>query len=449
MRSALRLLALTSLAAAAAGVACSVDTEGTGEPAPTGGDDAGSDVTTGGPDGAVTDDGGGGDTAQPPVDAGPDTATTNCKAANCALSIAAGPAHTCAILGDRTVKCWGENIHGELGSGTQDGGNVLPQMNATPTLVQGIAGAASISLGGTLGIKAFSCALLGGGSVRCWGANDLGQLGAKTDASVSLDAVTVSADAAATQIDVGLRHGCMLDSAGALRCWGLNFFGERGNPELSAWSLPTDAGLASVSAGHGTTFVRTTDGKLICMGTNANGECRPGSDAGTVGPGLVDAGGFVEDISASVNFACATLTGNATSCWGSTGNSRLGTGGTPGATALPGSPLFSPGFAPTRVAAGGAHACAIMSDRGVSCWGSNTRGQAGDFSGKDPVTTPSGVGGLGKVVQLALGGGHSCALTEDGDVYCWGVNNRGQLALPTPDGSVDNASHPDPVKVPL
>ena len=90
-----------------------------------------------------------------------------------------------------------------------------------------------------------------------------------------------------------------------------------------------------------------------------------------------------------------------------------------------------------------------MADRGVNCWGFNNLGQAGDFTGKDPVTTPSGVGGLAKVVQLTLGSSHSCALNEDGDVYCWGANNRGQLALPSPDGSVDNASHPDPVKVPL
>ncbi|MBK6692069.1 MAG: hypothetical protein IPG50_07685 [Myxococcales bacterium] len=440
---------MAGLATAAGAAACSVDTEGTGDPAPTGGDDAGGDVTTGGPDGAVTDDGGGGDTALPPVDAGPDTATTNCKAANCALSIAAGPAHTCAILGDRTVKCWGDNIHGELGSGTQDGGNVSPQMNATPMLVSGIAGATSISLGGTLGIKAFSCALVGGGSVRCWGANDLGQLGAKTDAAVSVDAVTVGADAAATQIDVGLRHGCMVDSAGALRCWGLNFFGERGNPELSAWpSRPTRVGLDLRRARNN---LRASDGRQSDL-HGCQRQRRGSAEEATLEPldqASVDAGGLVEDISASVTFTCATLTGNVTSCWGSTGNSRLGRGAAAGATAQPGSPLFSPGFDPTRVATGGAHACAIMTDRGVSCWGSNTRGQAGDFSGKDPVTTPSGVGGLGKVVQLALGGGHSCALTEDGDVYCWGVNNRGQLALPSPDGSVDNASHPDPVKVPL
>lgn len=445
MRSALRLLALTSLAAAAAGVACSVDTEGTGEPAPTGGDDAGSDVTTGGPDGAVTDDGGGGDTAQPPVDAGPDTATTNCKAANCALSIAAGLNHTCVVLGDRTVKCWGDNSQGQLGFGVTDGGSASPSLVAVPTAAAGISNAVSVGAGGSAGTTSFSCALLAGGVVQCWGSNNAGQLGAAS-ANVSVSAVTVALDASAKAVDLGAAHACAIDESDGVRCWGSNAYGERGIPAFVRLALPLDAGVTSVAAGLGVTCA-VGGGSLVCVGANQSRQAAPQSDAAVAPPSVVEAGAASTRASAGREFTCADISGGV-ACWGSNSSNRLGRA-LPALAYPPASPTFVEGVAAVSVTAGDYHACAIMEDRGVNCWGANNRGQSGDFTGKATVTTPAGVGGVSKVVQLAIGGEHSCALNEDGDVYCWGANNRGQLALPTPDGSVDNASHPDPVKVPL
>jgi alpha-tubulin suppressor-like RCC1 family protein len=421
---------------------CSNDDDGTGQPITA--TDSGNDVTN--PDVNVAAETGGGDQISPDadLDAGP-----KCKTATCALSIAAGPYHTCVILGDHTVKCWGDNPHGELGSGELEGGVVNPKTSLAPALVANLNDALAISAGGEPGTTGYTCVIQTGGAVRCWGSNNLGQLGGGADASISPTGGVIVADAAATAIDLGYRHACMLDTTGALRCWGgTNSFGERGNPQLSVIALPTDGGLTGVSTGNFSTCVVTDKGEVICFGANGGGQVNPYQDASPSAPKLIDAGGPANAVSAANLFTCASLDGGA-SCWGINTSSQLGrTGAFP--FNPPGSPEFALGIAPVSVVGGGTHACAIMEDRGVDCWGANSKGQAGDFTLKATVTAPNGVGGVSKVVQLALGYEHSCALTDDGDIYCWGSNAKGQLGPnANVDGSIDTTPHPDPVKIPL
>lgn len=430
----------------AAAVACS-SSEETPETPPDTTNEAGADVVA--PPDAPTGDVAQGDQFVPgdgAVDAGP-----KCKTATCALAIGAGPYHTCAVLGDHTVKCWGENTYAELGSGTVAAGNkVTPASSTTPLAVPNLNDAIAIAGGGEASGSAFTCALRAGGAIQCWGSNAYGQLGGVTDASVSPGGALVDADAAAATIDLGYRHGCMVDTAGALRCWGANNYGERGTPPLSAIALPIEAGVAAVSAGFFSTCAVSTTGEIVCFGNNGNGQVNPASVAASSGPNVIDAGASASasGVSAGQLFVCATLDA-AASCWGINTGSQLGRTGL-FATNPPGSPQFTAGLTPISVTAGGLHACAIMADRGVSCWGNNGRGQAGDFTGKTTVATPGGVGGVGNVVQLSLGYEHSCALTEDGDIYCWGSNTKGQLGPNgDADGGVDTASHPDPVKIPL
>lgn len=377
------------------------------------------------------------------VDAGP-----KCKTASCALSLAAAPYSTCALLGDHTVKCWGENLYGQLGVGEIEGGAVNPPLSAAPLSIVGLTDAVAIAGGGQAGGSAFMCTIQIDGSVRCWGSNAQGQLGGASDAAVSVTGGTIQLDASAAQLDLGMRHGCVIDTAGSLRCWGDPAYGERGAVPFSAMPLPTDAGLSSLSLGFFASCVTTTRGEVICLGYNVNGQANPYTAAASVPATVVDAGAFATGVSQGQGFTCAMSDGGI-SCWGNNTGGQLGHAGAT-ATNLPASPSFAAGLAPVQAVLGDAHGCAIMADRGVDCWGSNSKGQAGDFSGKTTVNPPGGVGGISNVVGLALGHEHSCSVNEDGDVYCWGSNTKGQLGpSASSDGGPDNSTHPDPVKIPL
>src|SRR5688572_7054663 len=83
-----------------------------------------------------------------------------------------------------------------------------------------------------------------------------------------------------------------------------------------------------------------------------------------------------------------------------------------------------------RIAPGHTHACALIDDGTVRCWGANDDGRLGDGT-KDRRATPGpGLVGVADVVQLATGTDHSCAVTENGSVWCWGSNDHGQLGVP-------------------
>src|SRR2546430_10538083 len=86
-----------------------------------------------------------------------------------ATAVTGGGFHTCALLQDGSVRCWGQNDYGQLGNGTVSSAQVS---NATPVEVIGITTATAVTAGGY-----HACALLQNGSVRCWGQNDYGQLG--------------------------------------------------------------------------------------------------------------------------------------------------------------------------------------------------------------------------------------------------------------------------------
>jgi hypothetical protein len=120
------------------------------------------------------------------------------------------------------------------------------------------------------------------------------------------------------------------------------------------------------------------------------------------------------------------------SCWGKNANGQLGDGtrvNRPLAAATQGFPAQVEPM--TYIAAGGAHACAIVKDGSLRCWGSNESGQLGDGT-NTPRTTPTAAMGLSAVAQVVAGAAHTCALLEPGSagkgsVVCWGANANGQL----------------------
>ena len=132
----------------------------------------------------------------------------------------------------------------------------------------------------------------------------------------------------------------------------------------------------------------------------------------------------IADISAGTNHACALLTDGAVACWGSNFTGALGTGDRytrviPRLVDLP--------LPATAVAAGGEHTCALLVDGTVACWGRNWEAELGTGSDSEPVTVPVPVEGLDSVVEIGAGQDHTCALRSDATAWCWGNGGNGQI----------------------
>jgi len=352
--------------------------------------------------------GGGQDGSGHPDDIGDDEKPSDVPAidvSNEAIAVTTGNNHSCALLDDGTVRCWGHGAYGELGYGSN--GSIGRDNSAGSGGAVALGGpAVAISAGGD-----DTCAVLGTGEVRCWGSGAFGELGGGNTDDVGLsnkpvDVPVVSLGAGRTAISVtaGTDHTCALLDNGTLRCWG--------------------AGV---------------DGRLGYGNMDNIGDDELPSDA----PGLVDVGGSVVAVSAGGSQTCARLGDGTIHCWGAGARGQLGYGDTKNVgdgvngDATPASAgAVDTGATPEvrQVAAGTAHTCALASDGTVRCWGHGSSGQLGygntNDVGNSPNDLPSAVGTVdvgGSVKAIAAGGDHTCALRADGQVYCWGDGEHGEL----------------------
>jgi alpha-tubulin suppressor-like RCC1 family protein len=359
-----------------------------------------------------------------------------------AVAIAAGGAHTCAVLSGGGVQCWGANFVGQLGTGTDTGPELCGDFpcRTTPVPVSGLSNAMAIAAGG-----AHTCAVLSDGRVQCWGANDIGQLGIGTDTGPELCGdfgpcstipVSVSGLSTATAIAAG-GATCALLSNGRVQCWGSNSRGELGNGTTVSSSLPVAVSsittAVAVAAGGGHTCAVLSGGGVQCWGSNGAGELGtgtttgpescPSADACSTTPVAVAGITTAVAVAAGLDHTCAVLSGGGVQCWGQNGSGQLGIG----TTVFFSSPVTVSGITTAvEVGAGFTQTCAVLSGGGLQCWGSNSSGQLGNGTTVSS-STPVAVSGITTAVTVAAGGGHTCALLADGQVQCWGANSVGQL----------------------
>jgi alpha-tubulin suppressor-like RCC1 family protein len=334
------------------------------------------------------------------------------------VAIAAGALHTCALLAGGTARCWGDNGNGQLGDGTRTGRD-------TPGVVAGIENAIAISAG-----FRHSCALIADGTVRCWGENSQGQLGDGTTTE-RLSPVSVIGLAGAVAISAGLnRTTCALLADGTARCWGENFMGPIGDGTTDDRHAPVPVrGLTNaVAIGQGGlhTCALLADGTARCWGFNDSGQLGDGSLATrlTAVPVIALTGGAA--IAAGVQHTCVLLASGEVVCWGRNLEGQLGND-TRLSSASPTAAAGGGGSVSGRaIAAGRIHTCALRANGAVACWGKNDLGQLGDGTTTDR-RTPVAVSRISNAVAIAAGVFHTCALLADGVARCWGDNRNGQL----------------------
>ena len=255
------------------------------------------------------------------------------------------------------------------------------------------------------------------------------EIGTEAAVDVALEVPDVPGDMA--DVAVGDNHSCALDTKGNVRCWGANGRGQLGRttPPSSNRPLLVEgvSGATRVVAGGSFTCVLIA-GEVWCWGQNASGELGDGSSVfQRAAPAKVAGLANVVAIGAGREHACAVLVDGSVRCWGSNSFGKLGggtIGGTAGVTTVSGlSDVLS-------VAPGGAHTCARRKDGGVACWGQGGYGQLGNGTSSPDAPTPGAVPTLSGIVALASGYWWSCAAANDGTVFCWGANWFGQLGAP-------------------
>lgn len=338
------------------------------------------------------------------------------------LSIAAGGGHTCAVINDGTVRCWGNNRDGRMGNGT-----ITEEMGVV-VQVAGIKSARKIALG-----LRFSCASLAEGTVACWGDNEHGQLGNGTTKK-ALVPVVVTALHTATDVTAGFDHACALLKDGSISCWGRNDRGQLGNATQIASSIPVPVkGIATAIAlttGQGHTCALLRVGTVRCWGSNGLGELGVGTNTDALVPVDVTDLRSVTAIGLGNGFSCAVLADGRVKCWGENNIGQLGNGTRENSRV----PVETTGITSAQKVDGGSlHACALLREGTVKCWGFNHAGQLGNGTQADldrpvheqGIPTPVEVIGLRSARDVTTGLMHSCALEGTTMVKCWGGNYNG------------------------
>ena len=348
-----------------------------------------------------------------------------------AVEIATGFFHGCAALVDGTIRCWGDNTYGQHGDGSTGQVGIVSVVGINGTFLgRGVAAG-----------NQFTCGRRGTGAAACWGAGAQGQLGDSVKAS-STNPVTVTGLAGTIAVSAGnSAHACALDAGGAARCWGDNSRGQLGNGTALSGSQPVlvvGGPFVAVSAGDFHTCAVTVTGVIQCWGAGDHGQLGNGGLGDSPVP--VSALGIQNALSVAAGngFTCAKLVDATLRCWGDNSQDQLGDGGLEISTSTP---KQVPGLVNiVAVTAGASHACATSAFGTVLCWGANSKGQLGNNS-TTPAKFPATVQGLTDAVGVSAGAYFTCAAEANGEASCWGANDSGELS------AIDNLDHLTPTHV--
>jgi alpha-tubulin suppressor-like RCC1 family protein len=403
------------------------------------------------------------------------------------LDISAGDNHTCAVREDNTVWCWGGDEYGELGNLESLSPCEFRKCSSVPVQVSDLYGVDFVAGGSD-----HNCAIGSGGTTWCWGRNDSGQLGLGSNDGPDMCDSTPCALTPEQNTDnfihfvsiaPGLTHTCGANRNGRLYCWGDNGQGMLGNgtndPDYTTDGTQVLEGVAAVDVGMLHTCA-VSGGDVYCWGANTGMQVGPSSvndatpcvfQANNVpcarSPRLVAGISNAVDVAVGQGHSCALKDDQTVWCWGWDEVGQLGVGDTTQGNcmrsgqpvACSDTPIQVQGLGPVlSISVRQASACVIVEDGSVWCWGVNGDG----LLGRDPETGPEfcpvvdvpdpkpcsrlpvRIEGLPPAATLTISGFHGCILTEEGEAWCWGRNEHGNLG----DGTTERRLRPVRVKNP-
>ncbi|CAE7779833.1 UVR8 [Symbiodinium sp. CCMP2592] len=367
------------------------------------------------------------------------------------MVLAGGHHHQCGLAFGQ-LKCFGKNSAGQLGYGTSDDigddedevGLQLPVVDVGGTVLQACGGANH------------TCAVLQRGSLKCWGSNIYGQIGSANATGLgddlnemgdSLPAVDLGNGTKASQVACGSAHTCVLLHDGAIKCFGYNGDGQLGlgdsmNRGEQSWqmgdALPTlDLGsfrATQVTAGFRTSCALSSD-RVLCWGRqfpsweivdNVSSLATIGFDQQAT------------QIGAGEHHACVRLADGRMRCWGQNEDGQLGLGDTVSREAHEAADVDL-GSPTTQIFVGSHHSCAVLQDERTLCWGRNSDRELGRGTAI-PIYTSPGEVLVEKVQSLSMGEGHICFLQSGGSMSCFGANDHGQLGVPLGEESAEDGA---------
>jgi alpha-tubulin suppressor-like RCC1 family protein len=340
------------------------------------------------------------------------------------VEITAGARHMCGRTQDGEAWCWGWNAMGQLGDGTRTD-RALPVMVSASQPFESIAAGAYNT-----------CGLTASGQALCWGGNGRnfiddvgGPLGYDPpeicpvgdayfgDVECSTVPRAVNGGLNFRQVTSGAFHSCGVTTAGAGYCWGWNQLGALGLGADTAWAyqdpqrVQYNGTFAAIQAGPSYSCGLDPSGRAICWGNISDGTV-VAFDNGQLGDGRFDGNAVPEPVSGGHTFR-ALAASNVNSVDAST-------------------------------------TCGLITDNVAYCWGINDRGQLGAPGGEtcpgggDCRSTPAPVSGQPAFTGITVGENHACGLTANGELYCWGGNELGQVG----DGSTTDRYTPVRVSPP-
>ncbi len=317
-----------------------------------------------------------------------------------ATDISAGTAHTCAVATpDGTAYCWGSDADGQLGSDYATTSSATPVAVASVPAPGPDAGATLTGVGGVATGAAHTCAVLDNHHVACWGSEADGRLGGdsttddQTTPSWSIQESPYAFVTNGSAVAAGAAHTCMLTTTSTVECWGDNSLGQLGDGTTDANSdkaraVPGLTGVTQIAAGAGSTCA-VAAGSVYCWGSNDMHQLGLPTGNSYNTPQKVDGLPSVTAVACGDRFACA-LAGGKVTCWGE--NSEGQRGDTGPATSTVKTTLSLSGQ--IAIAAGGFHACALDANGQVACWGWNNHGQLGRGGLSEAESVPAPIHSL-------------------------------------------------------